>query len=272
MLRKTIWLFITVVIVCQTNAQKSNKCNYTINSYSWSFDGADIGKHTNVTIHDAASQAILDNGNTLALKGGDVVCMDASVPYQYLRFKNIVGVPGNPVIITNIGGQVKIKSTTASYGWKFQQSSNFKILGNGEPNYKYGFKVTTHKNSFLQMIDRTTDFEVAHVEIAGDVVAQAQEDLDAAANSRTPENLLGFAGIMAKSQPICWDEPNGGSTDKGNFEMENVFIHDNYIHDVSGEGMYLGYGRTSGVLLDTFIKVNGNKIKVKCSKKIYHMI
>ena len=117
------------------------------------------------------------------------------------------------------------------------------------------------------MVDKTTDFEIAHVEIAGDVAAQAQEDTDAAANSRTPNNLLGFAGIMAKSQPICWDDLNGGSTDKGNFEMKNVFIHDNYIHDVYAEGMYLGYGQTAGVLLDTYKKVNGNKIKIKCSKK-----
>lgn len=269
MLRKTLLLMITIVTVSQTIAQKSNKCNYTINSYSDKFDGTDITKKGNVTVHDLASQNILNQGNKLTIQAGDVICMDASVSFGYIRFQNIVGVPGNPVIITNVGGQVEIKNTnrSVSYGWKFQNSSNFKILGNGDANHKYGFKVTTHKNSFLQFIDKTTDFEVAHVEIAGDVVAQAQEDLDAAANSRTPENLLGFAGIMAKSQPICWDEPNGGSTDKGNFEMENVFIHDNYIHDVSGEGMYLGYGRTSGVLLDTFIKVNGNKIKVKCSKK-----
>ena len=127
MLRKTLLLIITIITVSQTIAQKSNKCNYTIKSYSWSFDGGDIGKHTNVTIHDAASQAIVNNGNKLALKGGDVICMDASVPYQFLRFKNIVGDPGNPVVITNVGGQVEIKSTTASYGWKFQKSSNFKI-------------------------------------------------------------------------------------------------------------------------------------------------
>ena len=263
MLRKTLLLMITVVTVSQTIAQKSNKCNYTINSYSWSFDGADIGKHTNVTIHDAASQAVINNGNILALKGGDVICMDASVPYQFTRFINIVGDSLNPVIITNVGGQVKIKSTTKSYGWKFQKSSNFKILGNGDANHKYGFKVTTHKNSFLQFIDKTTDFEVAHVEVAGDLVAQAQENLDAAADSRAPENLLGFAGIMAKSQPICWDDPNGGSTDAGNFEMKNVSIHNNYVHDVSGEGMYVGYGFSQGTFVKSWITKN------KCTQKNY---
>lgn len=74
------------------------------------FDGVNvtnIGGVSNVTIHDSASQAIVNNGDTLKLKGGDVICMDASVPYRFLRFKNIIGDSINAD--TNINGQVKLK-------------------------------------------------------------------------------------------------------------------------------------------------------------------
>lgn len=234
-----------ILIISNVVGQNSRKCNYTINSWRWSFNGANVtnkGGVSNVTIHDADSQAIVNRGDTLKLKGGDVICMDAAISHKFLRFKNIIGDSINPVIITNINGQVKIKNITTSYGWKFENSKYFKILGNGDPNHKYGFKITTHKNSYLQLVRKTTDFEIAHVEIAGDTIAQANEN----ANSSTPKNLLGFAGIMAKSQPICRDDPDGGSTDAGQFEMQNVSIHDNYIHDVYGEGLYLGYGFAQG--------------------------
>lgn len=263
MKKKLFFFLITSLIISHTSAQKSNKCNYTINSYKWTFDGINIGKEGNVTIHDAASQAIINQGNKLVLKGGDVICLDASVSYEFLRFKNIVGDSNNPVVIKNVNGQVKIKNTISSFGWKFENSKYFKILGNGDVNHKYGFKVTTHNNSYLQMIRKTTDFEIAHVEIAGDIVAQAQENLDAALNSRSPKNFLGFAGIMAKSQPICREDTDGGSTDAGQFEMENVKIHHNYIHDVYGEGLYIGYGFSKG----TYVKslTTGNA----CTSKNY---
>ena len=138
MKKKLFFLLITSLIISHTSAQKSNKCNYTINSYKWTFNGSNIGKEGNVTIHDTASQTIINQGNKLALKGGDVICLDASVSYEFLRFKNLVGNSNNPVIITNVNGQVKIKNTTSSFGWKFETSKYFKILGNGDANHEYG--------------------------------------------------------------------------------------------------------------------------------------
>lgn len=218
-------------------------CDYTINDWYWKFDGTDVANLPNVTIHDpivatAHPSSNIGNNDSLSLVAGDVVCVDASVPYRFLKWVNITGDSINPIIIKNVGGQVVIRSLIASYGWKFKNSQYFKVLGNGDPNHKYGFKVTTHYNSYIQMTNKTTDFEIAYVEVAGDYA----NGLD---------SLSGFAGIMAKSQPICGDDTNGGSTDAGNFEMKNVSIHDNYIHDVAGEGMYIGYGKSQGVQLNS---------------------
>jgi hypothetical protein len=257
MLKKILFLLFTIVFIGEMSAQK---CDYTVNSWYWKFDGEDVGNLRNVTIHDptvAANYPLSNIGNNppLAIKGGDVICLDAAVSFRFLTWVNITGEKENPVIIKNINGQVKIRSVevdgfSASYAWKFKNSKYFKLLGNGDSAYKYGFKVTTHKNSYIQMIDKTTDFEIAYVEVAGDY-----------ANGMHATNS-GFAGIMAKSQPICWDDENGGSTDAVNFEMKNVSIHDNYIHDVAGEGMYVGYGRVQGVQLNAS---NGDK----CSRINY---
>lgn len=249
MLKKKMPILVIILLIGHVSAQNSSKCNYTINSWYWKFDGSDVGNLRNVTIHDpiiATKHPINNIGNNpkLSLKGGDVVCMDASVPYRFLTWENISGDPENPIIIKNTNGQVKIKSLIASYGWVFKKSKHFKILGNGDPNHKYGFKITTHNNSYIKMIDKTTDFEIAHVEVAGDY-------------ANGTHSKSGFAGIMAKSQPICVDDPNGGSTDANNFELKNVSIHDNYIHDVGGEGMYVGYGKSQGVLLNS--SSTGNK-------------
>lgn len=238
-------ILFTLLYICNSSAQpvENCDCDYTINSWYWKFDGQNIGNMPNVTIHDSIVAAAhplsnVKHNDSLALLPGDVICVDASIPYRFLTWENIIGDSINPIIIKNVGGQVVIRSLIASYGWKFKNSQYFKVLGNGDPNHKYGFKVTTHFNSYIQMINKTSDFEIAHVEIAGDFA----NGLD---------SLSGFAGIMAKSQPICGDDVNGGSTDAANFEMKNVSIHHNYIHDVAGEGMYVGYGRAQGVQLNS---------------------
>lgn len=269
-MKTKLLFFLTITIIGHISAQSPCNCDYTINSWYWKFDGEDVGNLPNVTIHDSLVAAnhplsnVLHNP-TLTLKAGDVVCVDGSVPYRFLRWQNIISDdPSKPIIIKNINGQVVIRSTVeadgivASYGWMFRNSKNFKILGNGDPDYKYGFKVTTHNNSYIQMIAKTTGFEIAHVEVAGDF---ADSTVDGA----------GFVGIMVKSQPICWDDPNGGSTDAGNFEITNVSLHDNYIHGVGGEGMYVGYGRSKGVWLNStansYTDANGDRVNVKCSRE-----
>jgi hypothetical protein len=47
---------------------------------------------------------------------------------------------------------------------------------------------------------------------------------------------VGFAGIMAKTDPTCDD-----ATIRGNFVMRDVVLHDNYVHDTKGEGFYVGH-------------------------------
>jgi hypothetical protein len=130
-----------------------------------------------------------------------------------LLLKNLTGTVTSPIIVVNKGGRVIFSTDiTASYGFKTQNCRNFKVLGNGDPNIKYGFNVYGG-NIGMTMDDLSSDFEIANVEVR---------------NS-------GFAGIMAKTDPSC-DE----ATWRGHFTMNKVSIHDNYVHKTGGEGLYIG--------------------------------
>ncbi|MBX9852181.1 MAG: right-handed parallel beta-helix repeat-containing protein [Cytophagaceae bacterium] len=161
------------------------------------------------------------NADTLNVGPGDVVCVVASKK-RYLGFINFHGAPGNPITFVNCGGQVVIKDTDWYYGIKFDNCSYFRFTGTGNANYKYGFLIdgTPPQIAGLGIAKMSTDFEVDHIEV-----------------SRT-----GFAGIIAKSDPDCTGEPN-----RGNFVQRNTIIHDNYIHNTGGEGIYIGFPHYRGI-------------------------
>nr|WP_294949076.1 right-handed parallel beta-helix repeat-containing protein [uncultured Mucilaginibacter sp.] len=160
---------------------------YTVQPNEWFVDGANIPPGTIINIPAGTRGALL--------------------------LKNLTGTITSPIIIVNEGGRVTFStSITASYGFKTQNCRYFKVLGNGDPNVKYGFDVNGG-NIGMTMDNLTSDFEIANVEVR---------------NS-------GFAGIMAKTDPSC-DE----ATWRGHFTMDNVSIHDNYVHKTGGEGLYIG--------------------------------
>ena len=203
----------TTTNVNNTSTQLSCSCTHTINQYSGVIDG-----------------------DTLGFQPGDTICLDASVTYSYMKWENINGTQADPITIKNCGGQVHINayvppsnSTHLSrYGWKFHNSSFFKITGDGDPQHQYGIKVSTPGGYHMKMEKFTTNFSISNVEIAGNVPV-------------TGNSLSGFAGIGVKTDPTC-----DGLSDRGVWEMRDVRIHDNYIHDVGTEGLYIGYGRYDG--------------------------
>jgi hypothetical protein len=154
---------------------------------------------------------VVIDGQKLGLQPGSIIGLSASIPYKNLIFRNIVGTDLQPIIIKNVGGTAVVDGTGFGYGIRTELSKNFRITGGSKPN-TYGIRVIGgHMGVNLDKL--STRFEIDHVEIQ---------------NS-------GFAGIMAKTDPSCDD-----ATIRANFVMEKVFLHDNYIHDTRGEGMYVG--------------------------------
>ncbi len=165
------------------------------------------------------SQTKSVDGKKLGVGPGDVVCLKAGF-YQYLQLENFVGSSANPVTIKNCGGKVTVGDGTWHYGIVITGSKHFKFTGTGDRNHQYGILVGgTRANSGLGIYDLSTDFEVDHIEV---------------------KDVPG-AGMHILTRPTC--DPR---TWRESFTMRNVSIHDNYLHDIDGEGMYIGHSGYPG--------------------------
>jgi hypothetical protein len=157
-----------------------------------------------------ANTHVID-GKYLNLPPGSVIGLDASVTYGQLLFKNITGTEQNPIIIRNCNGTAIVNGGSLAYSIKTNNCRYFRITG-GDTLKEYGISITGGKLG-ITLDNMSTNFTVDHIEI----------------------QQCGFAGIMAKTDPNCND-----STIRGNFTMKNVYFYDNYIHEVGGEGFYVG--------------------------------
>ncbi len=150
------------------------------------------------------------DGNALGLKPGDVICLSSANKYANIVFVNINGTAEQPITITNCGGTVTINGTGKSFGLKTENSKYFRITGSSAATY--GIKIAG-SNLGITLDKLSTNFEVDHIETYN----------------------IGFAGIMAKTDPTCDD-----ATIRGNFTMRDISLHHNYVHDTGGEGFYVG--------------------------------
>lgn len=165
----------------------------------------------------------------LNFQPGQIICLKGM--YNKLRFMNVKGTAANPIIIRNCD-ETAIISSPEGFGVKFEKSEHFKFLGDGTGSKNYGIKISTKSGFFLTMEMLSTNFEIAQVEIAG-----------LKANGLGEDN--GFAGIGVKTSPyqICelFTDPSRQS-----WIMRDISIHNNYIHDTGGEGLYIGHGFYKG--------------------------
>ncbi|SEO47794.1 right-handed parallel beta-helix repeat-containing protein [Mucilaginibacter sp. OK283] len=193
---------------------------------------------TDCTYTVQPSEWMVDGTN---IPAGSTVCIPAG-KRGALLLKNFKGTAAAPIVIINKGGKVTFSTAvTASYGFKTQNCQYFKILGNGDPDTEYGFDINGG-NIGMTMDNLSSDFEIANVEVR---------------NS-------GFAGIMAKTDPTC-DE----ATWRGHFTMQNVILHDNYVHKTGGEGFYVGNSfYANGVSLSCGKVWPGDVVNVKLYKNI----
>src|SRR5690349_18180216 len=154
------------------------------------------------------------DGDKLHLQPGDTICLDGSRTYNIpLRFRNINGTKEKPITIINCNGIVNITvPSNLVYAVKFEYSKHFRITGTGEAS-TYGIHISGANKLGITFDKLTTDFEADHLEVSD----------------------VGFAGIMAKTDPTC-----DSTTTRGYFTMRNVDIHHNLVHNTGGEGLYIG--------------------------------
>lgn len=153
------------------------------------------------------------------IQPGDTICLNAGLRTN-LRLINFQGDSLNPIVIINCGGQ-SVFHSDSSYGLKLTNCKYVKITGRGDASYLYGIKVdkTASGMNGISVDDLSSNCEIEFCEISN----------------------TGFAGIMSKTDPRCDLLSN-----YGHFVQRDVKIHDNYIHDTGGEGIYAGHSFYTG--------------------------
>ncbi|WMJ73322.1 right-handed parallel beta-helix repeat-containing protein [Cytophagaceae bacterium ABcell3] len=155
-------------------------------------------------------ETVVDN-DELDLPAGSVIVIESGTRGPLL-IRNFNGNDGGKYKFVNAGGAVEFQVPKSNaYSIKVENSTFFSISGNGGAD-EYGIRVNGGNNG-LQIDDLSSNFTVNNLEIYN----------------------CGFAGIMAKTDPRC-----DGSANRGEFTMKDVHLFNNYIHDVEGEGFYIG--------------------------------
>jgi len=163
--------------------------------------------------------AITFDGATQGVQPGQTICIQAGY-HKKITFRNLLGSPTNYIILKNCGGKAEIGGADNLANNEdpltFRGSRYFRLTGTGDTSIEQGIKILGSKPGRMGIAcnGKSSDLEIDHVEIT----------------------QVGFAGIMAKDDPRC----NDYSFDRPNFTMYNISIHDNYIHEIGGEGIYLG--------------------------------
>ena len=190
------------------------------------------------------------DGKVLNIQPGDVIGLSGTGnTYKNITFNNIIGTEENPIHIKNCDGQAIIESSH-SFGVKFRNSKHFKFAGDGDSNHEYGIKISTTKGFFLTFEYFTTNFETYNIEIAG------LEPKGIGENN-------GFAGIGIKTGPYQDCDIFADATRKA-WIMEDVTVRNCYIHDVGGEGLYIGHGFYNG-------RIESNCTQITYSHSIQHI-
>jgi hypothetical protein len=163
---------------------------------------------------------------------GQTICIEATTFLYSIRIKNVNGTSTSRITIKNCGGQAIIDNKnngTGDNGYHaldITGSEYFNLRGDGDPNEEYGIKVQASNGHGLSIAGFSTEFEVQNLEIS---------------------NTDG-CGINSKTDPSC------SNRDLRSFTQRNSWFHNNYLHDIGDEGMYVGYTHYP---TNTYVTCNG---------------
>lgn len=182
------------------------------------------------------------DGIAMGAEPGDVVCIEGGLRPEALRLVNFHGSADEPITFINKDNVVTIVTDTVAYGAavKISSSSHVRLTGTGDRNAPYGFRFKSVGSGMMGIVadSLSVEIEVDHVEVFG----------------------AGFAGIMMKSDPVSTDP----SAWRENFTMTGIKVHHNYIHDVDGEGMYIG-----NTFYHSGVQSNGETVWPHAIKRLY---
>jgi len=161
---------------------------------------------------------------------GQTVCLAAGQRGP-LKIRNFAGTADKPITFINSGGRVVINSSSW-YGIMIENSQHLRLTGSGSQE-KYGIKIAKSGQHGIRAGWKSSDFEIDHVEVSN----------------------VASIGIHAQTVGVCSDgstndydydrdgKERGDLDDvvnRSNFVQHNTILHDNYLHQIGTEGVYLG--------------------------------
>ncbi len=154
--------------------------------------------------------------------------------YNYIRLGNFPNrSPSDPLVITNSGGRVQVGALGHYYLFVLSGGSGWVLTGRYDPVSQTGHvdypghagdAYANSAGTYGLFVNDEYTREIVGLSVGG---GATQYELEFIEIART-----GFAGISLKTD------------DDGDALMENVRVHDLYIHDTGGEGMYIGSTQT----------------------------
>jgi hypothetical protein len=133
-----------------------------------------------------------------------------------LQIRNLRGAPGAPIVITNQGGQVQIR-TNDWLGLSIDNCKHVRLTGTGTAGIEYGFDISGFTNSGVYAREGTEYVEIDHLEIHH------------SGETGTGIRLNSFAEELGE-----------------NWVLNDAYIHHNYVHDIGREAMYIGKASWQG--------------------------
>jgi hypothetical protein len=168
---------------------------------------------------------VLDGSKTPSIVPGTTVVISlpasdpASAMYR-LQLLNIKGTKEAPIVITIDEPSQLIMNYTSWWGIIAQGCEHIVLDGKGYQNIEYGLHLRKHPDSSTGVISFQITSLTNYVEVHSIEFSDPQ-----------------FTQIMCKTDP----DVNVPATLRANFTMQDTLIHNNFMHDSRGEGVYLGY-------------------------------
>ncbi len=176
--------------------------------------------------------SIADNRTDYAaVSPGDTVCVMAGTRNR-LYLRNFQGTAESPITFVNFGGQVVVHES----GILIQNSKYIRLTGSGDSGIEYGFKITSAPANGLTIVNKSSDFEIDHVEITGAPLSGIKVDTPATCSdgSTSDWRVYDYDGDGIEIGDL------DDVINRSNFTIHNSVLHDNYVHDVGTEGIYVG--------------------------------
>lgn len=157
-------------------------------------------------------------------KKGEVLCLDARQASERgpLKILDLNGTADAPIFLRSCKGTVKITSDNHRAAL-WMGGSYFRVTGKSNTS-SHGIILDAPRSPHTFKITRAHHYEVDHLEIQSS----------------------NFAGMMFKEDPSSSD-CRIGDRRYDDFEMDTVYIHHNWIHDVVGEAIYVGNSFFTGI-------------------------